>query len=108
MKRYNSANDDNFTQCGTFFREVLSQEERQRLVDNIASHLCNAQKFLQVPSTFFHFVDVEEHITFDKIILLQERAVKNFGNADKQFGQMLRTRLEFYANDKVEKPTSKV
>ena len=42
------------------------------------------------------------------MILLQERAVKNFGNADKQFGQMLSTRLEFYAKGKVEKPTSKV
>ena len=48
VKRYNSADEDNFTQCGIFFREVLKEDEKERLVDNIASHLCNAQKFLQV------------------------------------------------------------
>ena len=49
VRRYNSADEDNFTQCGIFFREVLKEDEKERLVDNIASHLCNAQKFLQVP-----------------------------------------------------------
>ena len=48
VRRYNSADEDNFTQCGIFFREVLKEDEKERLVDNIASHLCNAQKFLQV------------------------------------------------------------
>ena len=46
--RYNSADEDNFTQCGIFYRDVLNEEEKERLVDNIASHLCNAQKFIQV------------------------------------------------------------
>jgi hypothetical protein len=27
---------------------VLKEEERERLVDNIGSHLCNAQEFIQV------------------------------------------------------------
>ena len=48
--RYNSADEDDFTQCGIFFRDVLNEEERERLVDNIASHIRNAQGFLQVNS----------------------------------------------------------
>ena len=48
FSRYNSADEDNFTQCGIFYRDVLNEEEKERLVDNIASHLCNAQKFIQV------------------------------------------------------------
>ena len=46
--RFNSADEDNFTQCGIFFRNVLNFEEKKRLVDNIASHVVNAQEFLQV------------------------------------------------------------
>jgi hypothetical protein len=33
-----------------FWRTVLNEEERERLVDNIASHMCNAQEFIQVLS----------------------------------------------------------
>lgn len=50
VARFNSADEDNFTQCGIFFRKVLKQAERERLVDNIASHVVNAQDFLQVCS----------------------------------------------------------
>ena len=46
--RYNSADEDDFTQCGIFFRNVLNEPERERLVDNIASHIRYAQGFLQV------------------------------------------------------------
>ena len=46
--RFNSADEDNFTQCGIFFRDVLNKDEKFRLVDNIASHVINAQDFLQV------------------------------------------------------------
>lgn len=72
VARYNSADEDNFTQVGIFFREVLDDGERERLVDNIASHLCNAQTFLQ------------------------ERVVKNYSQADPNFGKMLQERLNFY------------
>merc|ERR1711902_426726 len=43
--RFNSADEDNFTQCGIFFRDVLNKDEKFRLVDNIASHVINAQEF---------------------------------------------------------------
>ena len=45
--RYNSADDDNFTQPGIFWSKVLNEEERERLVGNIAGHLVNAQQFIQ-------------------------------------------------------------
>ena len=46
-QRYDSFDEDNFTQCGIFFRDVLNEEEKERLVDNIASHIKDAQGFLQ-------------------------------------------------------------
>ena len=48
ITRHPSEIEDNFTQAGIFFRQVLNQEEKERLVDNIAGHLVNAQKFIQV------------------------------------------------------------
>jgi catalase len=47
VKRYNSLDDDNFTQCKTFYWKVLSEEEREMLAENIAGHLGNAQEFIQ-------------------------------------------------------------
>ena len=49
-QRYDSFDEDNFTQCGIFFRDVLNEEEKERLVDNIASHIKDAQGFLQASS----------------------------------------------------------
>ncbi|KAI4894251.1 hypothetical protein NFI96_030248 [Prochilodus magdalenae] len=45
--RYNSADDDNVTQVRTFFTEVLNEEERERLCQNMAGHLKGAQLFIQ-------------------------------------------------------------
>jgi len=73
-QRYDSFDEDNFTQCGIFFRDVLNEEEKERLVDNIAAHIKDAQGFLQ------------------------DRAVKNFGSADQRFGKMLRKRIDYYKN----------
>merc|ERR1712038_1913524 len=70
VRRYNSADEDNFTQCGIFFREVLKEDEKERLVDNIASHLCNAQKFLQ------------------------DRAINNFSAADKEYGKTIKELID--------------
>jgi catalase len=79
VARYNSADDDNFTQTGIFWRKVLSEGERAELVDNISSHLCHAQEFIQ------------------------QRAVRNFGQADPDFGQRLQTRLDYYNQQKTRK-----
>merc|ERR1719229_801600 len=42
VARWNSADEDNFTQAGIFYNKTLNEAERFRLADNIASHLCNA------------------------------------------------------------------
>jgi len=71
-RRYNTADDDNFTQVGTFYRKVLKPEERKRLVENIAGHLKDAQDFLQ------------------------KRAVSNFSQADPEYGRGIQQLLDAY------------
>uniref|UniRef100_A0A665UGJ4 Catalase n=1 Tax=Echeneis naucrates TaxID=173247 RepID=A0A665UGJ4_ECHNA len=45
--RYNSADEDNTTQVRTFYTQVLNEEERQRLCQNMAGALKGAQVFIQ-------------------------------------------------------------
>ncbi|CAE1320055.1 katE [Acanthosepion pharaonis] len=70
VMRYNTADEDNFSQVGIFYKQVLNQAERKRLVKNIANHLIGAQEFLQ------------------------KRAVHNFGQADPEYGQTLQEELD--------------
>jgi len=80
VARWNSLDEDNFTQVGIFYNEVLNKDEKFRLCDNIASHLCNAQPFIQ------------------------ERAIKNFTNADPKYGGKIRELIDtVYTKNKPEK-----
>ena len=72
VARYNSADEDNFTQVGHFWSRVLSEEERRRLVENIAGHLKDAKEFIQV------------------------RAVKNFSQAHPDYGRRIDELLTKY------------
>ncbi|KAK1887188.1 Catalase, partial [Dissostichus eleginoides] len=47
VARYNSADEDNYTQVCTFYTQVLNEEERQRLCQNMAGALKGAQLFIQ-------------------------------------------------------------
>ncbi len=47
VDRYETGDEDNFSQCNTFFNKVLSAPERERLTDNIAGNLVGAQDFIQ-------------------------------------------------------------
>lgn len=69
VERVETGDEDNFSQCGHFFRNVLGPAERQRLVDNIAGNLSGAQEFIQ------------------------RRAVSNFAAADATYGKMLQDKL---------------
>eukprot|EP01041_Mallomonas_annulata_P000506 gene506-972_t len=69
VQRYETGDEDNFSQCRTFFSEVLSADARERLTDNIAGHLINAQDFLQ------------------------DRAVANFSQVHEKYGSMIREKL---------------
>ena len=55
---------------GTFYREVLNEEERSRLVNNIANHVANAKEFLQ------------------------KRCVENFSKCDPDFGARIASILK--------------
>lgn len=45
--RYDSSEDDNFSQAAVFWNNVLGREERERLVANLAGHLKQAKTFIQ-------------------------------------------------------------
>lgn len=45
--RYDTSDDDNFSQAAVFWNKVLTVEERQRLVKNLTDHLRQAQGFIQ-------------------------------------------------------------
>ncbi|KAL8595354.1 hypothetical protein ACOMHN_020107 [Nucella lapillus] len=70
VQRYNTADDDNFSQAEVFWTKILTAEERTRLVENISGHLKDAQDFVQ------------------------ERAVGNFAKVHKDLGQLLHKALE--------------
>ncbi|ETV80456.1 hypothetical protein H257_06729 [Aphanomyces astaci] len=63
VARYSTKDDDNFSQAGQFYRQVLNDDERARLVDNIAGSLVHASDAVQA------------------------RTVANFTAADSQYGQ---------------------
>ena len=65
VMRYDTGDEDNFTQCGNFFREVLDKGARDRLTSNIAGALVGAQDFIQ------------------------KRAIANFAACDAQYGRMV-------------------
>ena len=67
--RAETGNEDNFSQCGDFFRQVLDKAGRERLTDNIAGHIAAAPPFVR------------------------ERAIANFSAADVTYGRMIREKV---------------
>lgn len=65
VERIETGDEDNFSQATVFYRRVLDDAARRRLINNIVGHLRNASPFLQ------------------------ERAVKNFAMVDADFGRQL-------------------
>lgn len=63
--RFDSGDEDNFSQPTIFWNNVLDEAARKRLVSNIAGHLVNAQQFIQ------------------------ERAIANFSKVSIDFGKAL-------------------
>jgi len=61
-RRFQSGDEDNFTQPGVFWSKVLDDKERTDLVANIAGHLSAAQPFIQ------------------------QRVVENFAAVNEEFG----------------------
>ncbi|XP_021962614.1 catalase [Folsomia candida] len=69
VERYNSADDDNYSQVTTFWNKVLGPEERKRLAANIGGHLNAASPFIR------------------------ERAITNFAKVHPDFGKMIREKI---------------
>nr|ADD71945.1 catalase [Argopecten irradians] len=74
VKRYETRDEDNFSQVTTFWNKVLTAEERRRLVENIAGHLKDAQEFLL------------------------RRTVHNFTQVHPDFGGGIQKLLDSYKN----------
>jgi len=72
VDRYNSHDDDNFTQPGNFYRKVLDDGGRARLADNIAGHLKDAKDFIR------------------------ERMVKVLSQVDPDMGKRIQKKVDEY------------
>ncbi|XP_066439603.1 catalase-like [Eleutherodactylus coqui] len=70
VERHDSSTEDNVSQVRVFYNETLSEAERQRVCENIALHLKDAQ------------------------IFIQKRAVKNFQAVDPDYGARIQALLE--------------
>jgi len=70
VMRYESGNEDNYSQVTDFWVKVLKEDERNRLVENMANHMKNAVSFIQ------------------------ERAIANYTKVHPDFGQKLRAALK--------------
>ncbi|RWS28442.1 catalase-like protein [Leptotrombidium deliense] len=66
VHRHESKDEDNFTQPGIFYSKTLKEDERERLVQNMAGHLKGTQE------------------------QFRERAISNFEQASKELGKRLR------------------
>jgi len=51
---YTHPNDD-FVQAGNLYRKVMTNEDRDHLIGNIVSHLCNARKDIQIRQTKIYY-----------------------------------------------------
>lgn len=59
VAKYDSSNDDNYTQAGLLYRNVLPKDEQNRLVENIADNLKHAADFLQ-EKAIYHFTRIDD------------------------------------------------
>jgi len=75
--RYDTGDEDNFSQASTFYNNVLDDAARKRLVSNIAGHLINAQGFIQ------------------------ERAINNFSKVSIEFGKALTEAINLKKSAKI-------
>jgi catalase len=70
--RYNSGDEDNFSQPTLFWRNVLKPDERDRLVQNIADSLKDAADFIQV---CFNTLITALHSTGSCLVSLRKRVL---------------------------------
>jgi catalase len=77
ITRFETGDEDNFTQAGLFYRNVLDDAAKERLTDNIANNLVNAQEFIQNRTIAnFSAADVNTKIK-EKIAKIKENKEKS-------------------------------
>ncbi|TMW58298.1 hypothetical protein Poli38472_011886 [Pythium oligandrum] len=69
VDKFSSKDEDNFTQCGEFYRKTLDEGGRDRLATNIAGSLANASK------------------------KVQERALENFRQVDPDYAERVAKKI---------------
>lgn len=69
VARHDSGDEDNFSQCGIFWRQTLNEQERCNLIENLSGAVSQAADFLQ------------------------DRVVSNFTKCDADFGRRLQQAL---------------
>ena len=76
VKRYETGDEDNFSQCRDFFLKTLDQSARERLTFNIAEHMSNAHP------------------------VIRARALENFHSVHTSYGRMIEEHLEMILEKK--------
>lgn len=72
-KKFESGDEDNYSQVTDFWNKVLNEESRRNLCENIAGHLKDAQPFIQKRAVY-HFTQI--HADYGRMVeeLLQKHA----------------------------------
>jgi len=61
VAKYDLSNDDNYTQAGLLYRNVLPKDEQNRLAENIVDNLKHAADFLQ-EKAIYHFTQIDNDL----------------------------------------------
>lgn len=70
VARYETKDDDNYSQVAVFYNKVLKEDERDRLTSNIAGHLSGAAPFIQ------------------------KRVIEQFSKVDPKYGKAIADKLQ--------------
>jgi catalase len=81
---YTLSNDD-FFQAGELYRRIMTDQDRDHLIENITSHLCNAQKRIQLRQTaIFYKADPDYGIRVAKGLGLDEKEVERLAEMSQE------------------------
>lgn len=81
---YTLSNDD-FFQAGELYRRIMTDQDRDHLIGNITSHLCNAQKRIQLRQTaIFYKADPDYGIRVAKGLGLDKKEVERLADMSQE------------------------
>ncbi|MFC1951029.1 catalase [Chloroflexota bacterium] len=81
---YSHSNDD-FFQAGELYRRVMTDQDREHLIGNITTHLCNAQKRIQLRQTaIFYKADADYGKRVAEGLKLDVKEVERLANMSQE------------------------